>query len=177
LRLGFPWLDHADRAGFCHIFSDPHCLFSSYPRLHDTLIPTASLIGISAARAGQHFTIRPSSPESASQRCNRRPSTQARLPLRPIEGLEFVKETFAGSSPPTPKDRWVSRGEGRDDAGQVMVLVRCTDESLHNAAKLRRRLPLQGFELMFEAAARRKANDRRQIKHGSFVNSSQYRMQ
>ena len=97
--------------------------------------------------------------------------------LRPIEGLEFVKETFAGSSPPTPKDRWVSRGEGREDAGQVMVLVRCTDESLHNAAKLRRRLPLQGFELMFEAAARRKANDRRQIKHGSFVNSSQYRMQ
>jgi hypothetical protein len=58
-----------------------------------------------------------------------------------------------------------------------MVLVRCTDESLHNAAKLRRRLPLQGFELMFEAAARRKANDRRQIEHGSFVNSSQYRMQ
>jgi hypothetical protein len=45
-----------------------------------------------------------------------------------------------------------------------MVLVRCTDESLHNAAKLRRRLPLQGFELMFEAAARRKANDRRQIE-------------
>ena len=28
----------ADRAGFRHVFSDPRCLFSRYPRLHDTLI-------------------------------------------------------------------------------------------------------------------------------------------
>src|ERR1700736_3278982 len=30
--------NHADRAGFRHVFSDPRCLFSRYPRLHDTLI-------------------------------------------------------------------------------------------------------------------------------------------
>jgi hypothetical protein len=29
----------ADRAGFRHVFSDPRCLFSRDPRLHDTLIP------------------------------------------------------------------------------------------------------------------------------------------
>src|ERR1700722_9541417 len=64
--------------------------------------------------------------------------------------------------------RWVGRGEGREDAGQVVVLVRGADESLHNAAELRRRLPLQGLKLIFEAAAGRKANDRRQIEgdHG-----------
>jgi hypothetical protein len=38
-------------AGFRHIFSDPRCLFSRYPRLHDTLIQQRVFIGISAARA------------------------------------------------------------------------------------------------------------------------------
>src|ERR1700730_2984848 len=36
--LGFAGGNHADRAGFCHVFSYPRCLFSRYPRLHDTLI-------------------------------------------------------------------------------------------------------------------------------------------
>src|SRR6202011_620862 len=36
--LGFAGGNHADRAGFRHVFSDPRCLFSRYPRLHDTLI-------------------------------------------------------------------------------------------------------------------------------------------
>ena len=36
--LGFAGVNHADRAGFRHVFSDLHCLFSRYPRLHDTLI-------------------------------------------------------------------------------------------------------------------------------------------
>ena len=39
------------RAGFRHVFSDPRCLLSRYLRLHDTLHPTASLIGISARAA------------------------------------------------------------------------------------------------------------------------------
>jgi hypothetical protein len=59
----------------------------------------------------------------------------------------------------------------------VVAPIWAENVGLHNAAKLSRRLPLQGFELIFEVAGRRKANDRRQIEHGSFVNSSQYRMQ
>jgi hypothetical protein len=53
------WLDQADRAGLCHIFSDPRCLFSRYPSLHDTLIQQASFIGISVARTGQRLRMVP----------------------------------------------------------------------------------------------------------------------
>jgi hypothetical protein len=43
---GFAGGNHADRAGFRHVFSDLRCLFSRYPRLHDTFIQQGAAVPI-----------------------------------------------------------------------------------------------------------------------------------
>ncbi len=61
-------------------------------------------------------------------------------------------------------DRRVGGGEGREHPGQPGIAVGRSDQSSGHAAHRRRILAFQRFKLIFETAAGRQSNDRRQVE-------------
>ena len=62
------------------------------------------------------------------------------------------------------RDRGIGGRESGKHAGQALVLIGGADQSLHRAGHLRRLPPLKVFQLVFEAAAGRQTDDRRQVE-------------